>query len=118
MTLRPARAGWEPAEQLSAAVVEAVRLRCPALTSLTLHSCAIDVTRVRLSLFPRSLHHLHLHSCALVNQGDPTSQAATSSPFHSIKRHLPLLLPAARRQHGGAGRVQGAGGAGGGGGGA
>ena len=56
-TLRPARAAWEPAEQLSAAVVEAVRLRCPALASLTLHSCTIDVTRVRLSLFPRSLLH-------------------------------------------------------------
>jgi len=90
-TLRPVRASWEPAEQLTAAVVEAVRLRCPALASLTLHSCAIDVTRVRLSLFPRSLLHLHLHSCALVNQGDPSSQAATSSPFHNIKRHLPLL---------------------------
>ena len=71
--------------------MEAVRLCYPALASLTLHSCTIDVTRVRLSLFPRSLLHLHLHSCALVNQGDPSSQAATSSPFHSIKRHLPPL---------------------------
>ena len=51
------RASWEPAEQLTAATVEAVRLRCPALASLTLHSCTIDVTRVRLSLFPRSLLH-------------------------------------------------------------
>ena len=64
------RASWEPAEQLTAIMVEAVRLRYPALASLT--------------LFPRSLLHLHLHSCALVNQG-------ATSPFHSIKRHLPPL---------------------------
>ena len=39
------RASWEPAEQLTAATVEAVRLHCPAL-----HSCTIDVTRVHLRL--------------------------------------------------------------------
>ena len=44
------RASWEPAEQLTALTVEAVRLRCPALASLTFHSCTIDVTRVRLSV--------------------------------------------------------------------
>ena len=49
-TLRPVRASWEPAEQLTALTVEAVRLRCPALASLTFHSCTIDVTRVRLSV--------------------------------------------------------------------
>ena len=49
-TLRPVRASWEPVEQLTALTVEAVRLRCPALASLTFHSCTIDVTRVRLSV--------------------------------------------------------------------
>ena len=49
-TLRPVRASWEPVEQPTALTVEAVRLRCPALASLTFHSCTIDVTRVRLSV--------------------------------------------------------------------
>jgi hypothetical protein len=78
-------------DQLSPAVIESVRLRCPALASLTLRSCRLDVTRVRLSLFPRSLTSLHLHSVRLLSlpQGERLSLA--SSPFLNIKKHLPLL---------------------------
>jgi len=82
---------WEASEQISQSVVESIRLRCPSLTSLTLLGCVLDVTRVRVSLFPRTLTHLHLHSVVPLNLPEGARQAVTSSPFHSITKHLPHL---------------------------
>ena len=82
---------WESSEQISQSVVESIRLRCPSLTSLTLLGCVLDVTRVRVSLFPRTLTHLHLHSVVPLNLPEGARQAVTSSPFHSITKHLPHL---------------------------
>jgi len=83
---------WEASEQLSQSVVESIRLRCPSLTSLTLLGCVLDVTRVRVSLFPRTLSHLHLHSVVPLNLPEGARQAVTSSPFHAITKHLPHLI--------------------------
>ena len=83
---------WEASEQLSQSVVESIRLRCPSLTSFTLLGCVLDVTRVRVSLFPRTLSHLHLHSVVLLNLPEGARQAVTSSPFHAITKHLPHLV--------------------------
>lgn len=87
----PTKHSWEASEHLSPSVLESLRLRCPSLSHLSLRSCVLDVTRVKLSLFPRSLTHLVLDGVALVNLPLGPRQAASSSPFLGIKKLLPLL---------------------------
>ena len=82
---------WEVSEQLSPSVIESIRLRCPSLKSLTLLGCVFDVTRVRISLFPRTLTRLHFNSVVPLNLPEGARQAVTSSPFHCITKHLPQL---------------------------
>ena len=77
-------------EQLQPSVIESIRLRCPSLKSLTLLGCAFDVNRVRISLFPRTLTHLHFNSVVPLYLPQ-ARQAVTSSPFHCITKHLPQL---------------------------
>ena len=50
---KPQRHSLPASEQLSVSVIESLRLRCGGLVDLTLQQCAIDVTRLGFSLFPR-----------------------------------------------------------------
>ena len=50
---KPSRSSLPACEQLSVSVIESVRRRCGGLVALTLQECALDVTRLGFSLFPR-----------------------------------------------------------------
>jgi len=89
---RPTKTSWEQSEQLSASVIESLRLRCPNLSSLSLYCCVLDVTNIIFSLFPKTLHHLELDSVQLVNLPQGHRLALSASPFLNIKKHLPSLL--------------------------
>merc|ERR1719369_486422 len=89
-TFRPCKQTWEKSEHLPDSVIGSIRLRCPNLTTLNLNNCVIDIDKVKISLFPKSLKHLKLSCVELLNLPQVRT-AVTASPFFCIKKSLPLL---------------------------
>jgi len=89
-TFKPKKQTWTKSELLPDSVIASIRLRCPNLTTLNLNKCVVDIEKVKISLFPKSLKHLNLNSVVLQNLPQVRT-AITASPFFCIKKCLPLL---------------------------
>jgi len=89
-TFKPNKQTWEKSELLPESVIASIRLRCPNITSLNLNKCVIDVDKVKISLFPKSIKHLTL-SCVVLQNLPQVRTAVTASPFFCIKKSLPSL---------------------------
>ena len=75
---------------LTESLVSSIRLRCPHLTHLELHTLIVDTQTIRFSLFPRTLESLVLNNVSLANLA-AMRQAVRSSPFYCIKKSLSKL---------------------------
>jgi len=89
-TFKPSKQVWDKTEHLPDSVISSISLRCPNLISLNLRNCVIDIEKVKISLFPKSLKSLTLSSVSLLNLPQVRT-AVTASPFFSIKKALPQL---------------------------
>jgi len=89
-TFKPKKQTWTKSELLPDSVIASIRLRCPNLTTLNLNKCVVDIEKIKISLFPKSLKHLNLNSVVLQNLPQVRT-AITASPFFCIKKCLPLL---------------------------
>merc|ERR1719452_314305 len=78
-TFKPNKQVWDKTEQLPDSVIASIRLRCPNLHTLNLTNCVIDIEKVKISLFPKSLKHLTLTSVSLLNLPQVRT-AVTASP--------------------------------------
>lgn len=89
-TFKPSKQAWDKAEQLPDSVIASIRLRCPNLVSLNLTNCVINIDKVKISLFPKTLKNLTLSRVVLLNLPQVRT-AVTASPFFCIKKALPQL---------------------------
>jgi len=89
-SFKPSKQVYDKSEQLADSVINSIRLRCPNLTSLHFVKCVIDIEKVKISLFPKTLKHLKFNQVVLLNLPQVRT-AITASPFFSIKKALPLL---------------------------
>jgi len=89
-SFKPSKQVWDKTEHLPDSVIASIRLKCPNLVTLKLQKCVIDIEKVKLSLFPKTLKNLRLCNVALLNLPQVRT-AVTASPFFCIKKALPQL---------------------------
>ena len=81
---------YDKSDYLPDSVISSIRLSCPNLVTFNLQNCVIDIEKVKLSLFPKTLKNLRLICVDLKNKSQE-KLAVNASPFFGIMKALPKL---------------------------
>ena len=75
-------------ESVSPSILEVISGRCPNLETFELRHCFVDASKIKISLFPRSVRHLALVDCEVINV--PTKESYFFN-IHTLLPHIESL---------------------------